>query len=70
MNDKLHRIRYPWKRWFSQKKTTLVQGKHFQCQIHSMAQQIRNTAPKYGVIASLRIEDDTIVARFHQKEEK
>lgn len=51
---------YPWKKWFSVKQKTLTKGKDFTCQPHSMAQQVRNAARKYGKTVSVFIEDETV----------
>lgn len=53
--------RYPWKKWFAKEGTvTLQQGKHFDCLVHSMAQQIRNAAYRHGVQVSLVLEEKKI----------
>lgn len=62
------RVRYPWEDWFSRKKITLIRGKHFFCQPHSMAQQIRNEARLYWVSISIEINDDTVTATITQEE--
>lgn len=51
---------YPWKKWFSAKQKILTKGKDFACQPHSMAQQVRNAARKYGKTVSVFIEDETV----------
>lgn len=57
---------YPWERWFGNKRLRLLKGKHFECSIHGMAQQIRNAARKLGYKVSLRIDDTGIVIRSEQ----
>lgn len=54
--------RYPWERWFSKRKFTLVKGRHYECQPHSMAQQVRSAASKYGCRVSIKLEGETITA--------
>jgi hypothetical protein len=49
---------YNWDKWFSKKQVTLKKGKDFKCQVHGMANQIRNKAAKRGVSISLKIRDD------------
>ncbi len=58
-------IRYPWERWFSKKKTTLVHGKDFKCLPHSMAVQIRQAAIRYGYDVSVYLEVKTIQLVVH-----
>ena len=50
---------YPWDRWFN-KTTTIHRHKDFDCQVHSMAAQIRNKACKHGLRVSLRIVENSI----------
>lgn len=58
--------KYPWERWFSQSRFRLRQGKHYTCQPHSMAQQVRTNAMYYGVSVSIRIRGDLIVVTVTQ----
>jgi hypothetical protein len=66
------KIRYPWHRWLSrQNRLTLVHGKDFGCQPHSMAQQCRNAALQLGVQLSIRINGDTLtIINKGRKEER
>ena len=57
-------VRYPWDKWFSQKSFRVVRGKHYHCQTHSMAQQIRNFAGENNIGVSIRIKEDTITTKI------
>lgn len=52
--------RYPWRRWLTRRKLTLVQGRDYQCQPYVMAQQCRNAAARMDVLLSIHIEGDTL----------
>ena len=60
----------PWDRWFGQGSFTLVRHRHFDCQVLSMAIQIRGAAVRRGVRASLHIDDNTIKVRVLPKPTK
>lgn len=63
MNKNLYAI-YPWDKWMNRKTPLkLVRGRDYHCQPHSMAQQCRNAAGRYGVSISVSIEDGTITVR-------
>lgn len=47
--------KYPWDEWFSSATVSLKKGMHFRCQVHGMAQQIRNAARRRGLRVSLEI---------------
>lgn len=51
---------YPWEEWMSKKKLSLKQGKDFQCQMHTMIQQVRNRACEYGLSVSTQVSGDTL----------
>jgi hypothetical protein len=54
-------IRYPWQRWLSRSNClTLVKGRDYRCQPHSMAQQCRNAAIKLGISLSIHIDGGTL----------
>lgn len=36
--------RYPWREWFARKTFFLIQGVHYDCMTHAMAQMVRNVA--------------------------
>lgn len=52
--------RYPWVRWFSQRKFRLIRGRDYDCFTHAMAQMVRNAAaPKrHNVRVSISVEGD------------
>lgn len=48
--------KYPWDDWLlSGNRISLKKGLHFKCQLHGMAQQIRNAARKRGLKVSLQL---------------
>ena len=51
---------YPWVKWLARKKLTLVRGKDYQCQPHSMGQQFRNEALKAQLVFSIHIDGGTL----------
>lgn len=55
--------KYPWDDWLSSPTVSLKKRLHFHCQIHGMAQQIRNAARKRGLRVSLEIADPHIHVR-------
>ena len=59
---------YPWERWFSQKSFRIIRGKHFDCQVHGMAQQIRNAASYYGVGVSISVEAETVIVKVRRRD--
>lgn len=60
MPVKIKHPEYPWSKWFSKKRFTLVKGRDFDCQTYSMALQLRRKAAKLGVRVSLSVTEDTI----------
>ena len=54
--------RYPWPQWLKRQTPALElrKGKDYFCQPHSMAQQVRNAAQRYGKRVSIRIDGGTI----------
>lgn len=53
---------YNWEKWFRQKRTTLVQGKHFHSKLTSMVAQIRTEARRHGVRVTIKQKDsDTLI---------
>lgn len=54
------RVRYPWAKWFKKLPKKLRRGADFHCQVHGMAQQVRNYASLTGVFVHLAIDGDTI----------
>lgn len=63
------KAKYPWTKWFAYtpRKLTLIKGKHFNCEPHGMAQQIRNKAAQYRVIVSIRIEKQFLTVKITEK---
>lgn len=57
-------VKYPWDKWFARKSFTLVRGKHYNCQPHSMGILIRLTAAKRGKRVSVSIDEGTIKVRI------
>jgi hypothetical protein len=54
-------IRYPWPKWLTpEKRSLLKKGRDYDCQPHSMAQQIRNAAAKRDVVVSIHIDGEVI----------
>lgn len=51
-------IQHPWDTWFQEKHFTLVQGKHFDCMLHSMMVQLRSAAKKRKLLISVYIDAD------------
>ena len=59
---------YPWKKWLSQTRLELVRGVDYECQPHSMAQQVRNVAHSRGVkVQHITISDDTVTVELEKK---
>lgn len=52
--------KYPWDDWLRGTTLSLRKGIHFDCQIHGMAQQIRNAARVRRLKVSLRLESSHI----------
>ena len=48
----MSKSRYPWGRWLKRKRLVLVKGRDFDCQPHSMAQQVRNAAARANIPSS------------------
>lgn len=61
-------VRYPWNKWFRRRKFTLVRGKHFHCQPHSMSVQVRNAAAARDLWSSVLIEEDTLTVKTGEYE--
>jgi hypothetical protein len=58
---KTAQTRYPWKRWLNRRTAlTLVRGRDYRCQPHSMAQQCRNAAAQIGATLSIHIDGGTL----------
>lgn len=53
-------FKHPWDKWFRRKQFCLVRGRHYTCQPHSMAQQVRTAALKRSLSISIRIAEGTI----------
>lgn len=62
------RMIYNWKKWLKSKRFTLKKGKDFNCLPHSLAQQCRNAAYRYGYKVSINIYEDSIEV-FSRKED-
>ena len=55
---------YPWEKWFKHKTIILVQYVDFQCQPHSMAQQVRNAAARLDVkLAHVTINNEVVTVK-------
>lgn len=55
---------YPWDKWLGKKRPFEIrQGVDFSCQLHSMAQQIRNVAKKRGLRVSLHLKGMSITIK-------
>jgi hypothetical protein len=57
---KKKKTKYPWDKWFAKSTFRLVQGKHFTCQMHGMAQQIRNVAAARGIPVSIQFKEECL----------
>lgn len=53
-------VRHPWDYWLKRRVITLSKGVHFDCQPHSMAQQVRNAAFARGISVSVGILGDEV----------
>lgn len=51
---------YQWEKWFKSKKFTLKKGKDYECLTHSIAQQCRNAAFRYGYLVSIKVFENKI----------
>ncbi len=51
---------HPWDRWFSHKTFRLVRYKHYHCQPHSMAAQVRNAAGNRKLLVSVLMDEGLI----------
>ena len=49
--------KYDWEKLMSQKRFTFQRGKHFTCQVPSIAQQIWSAARRYGKVARIDCTD-------------
>jgi hypothetical protein len=56
-----HLVRYPWDRWFRQRKFRLTRGREYRGMTHAMSVQVRSAAIKRGLRASVRVEEDSLV---------
>lgn len=59
-DDEQNQVMYPWKKWFRMRSVTLVHGTDFDCLVHSMAQQVRNAARKYGYRVHMVVNQHSI----------
>lgn len=57
---RLYGRRYPWRRWFRKGGFTLVRHHDYNGMSHSMSQQVRNAAAKWGVKVSISVSSDSI----------
>lgn len=62
---KLYGRRYPWRRWFRLPEFVLRRYTDFNGMAHTMGQQVRNAAAKYGVRVGIRVSPDgsTVVVK-------
>jgi len=58
--------RYPWDKWFAKNSFRVTRGKHYHCQPHSMAVQVRTAAGKRSLSVSVSISEDTITTRIYR----
>ena len=65
--------RYPWKKWLKlmarPRGLTLEQGKDFTAMPHSMSQQVRNAAQRFGYAVSIKVLEKSIEAKSRKLEE-
>lgn len=64
---RLYGRRYPWGRWFRLPEFVLRRYADFNGMAHSMGQQIRNAASKYGVRVGISVSPDGSVVRVKVK---
>ena len=57
------KTKYPWTRWLRKQSCVLQRGKHYGCQPHSIAMQIRAAANRLGIKINVQINDDKITVR-------
>ena len=60
--------RYPWDDWLRsarKRPLILVRGVHFVCQVHSMNVQIRAAAIKFGLRASVHINEERLTVEVY-----
>jgi len=57
--------KYPWEEWFSNESFVLEHGVDFDCQMHGMAQQIRNEVVKLGKAVSISYEGNRLKVTVH-----
>lgn len=62
--------KYPWDYWLGLKAFTLRKGEDFKCQVHGMAQQIRNAAKARGIRVSLSISSPLICVTIIERPKK
>jgi hypothetical protein len=67
---KFKQFEYPWNKWFKRKKFKLVRGEHFDCQMHSMAQQIRSKASAQNIPVQLGIDEKVITVTVLKPKKK
>lgn len=60
---------YPWLKWLKKKKLYLKRGKDFEALPHSMAQQLRNAAFRYGYVVSVKVGENSIEATSRKVED-
>lgn len=55
-------VRYPWDKWLRRKKPfRLTQGEDYQGLSHSMQQQVRNAAYRFGYRVSIQTKQDHLI---------
>ncbi len=59
-------MKYDWDKLFKRKKFTIVRGRDFHCQMHSMAQQVRNAAVAREKHVSVNINEDVITVTIRK----
>jgi hypothetical protein len=64
---KLYGRRYPWRRWFRMPEFVLRRYTDFNGMAHSMGQQVRNAASKYGVRVGISVAPDGSTVRIKVK---
>lgn len=52
--------KYPWDRWFRQKRFVLVRGRDYTCQPHSLSVMVRAAAYARKVRVSVALRDETL----------
>jgi hypothetical protein len=64
---KLHGRRYPWRRWFRMPEFVITRYTDFNGMAHSMGQQVRNAASRYGVRVGISVAPDGSTVRVKVK---